>query len=195
MRNNLILTALATAVLAACSSTPTKTEPVKVEEVKVQTPAPVAKVTPPPVPAPVAAPVEKIAPAKPLDEAKVENGGFPPKGVAGALGQRTIYYAFDTFSVSDEYKPVAEAHGGFLGKHAKAKATVQGNCDERGSREYNLALGMRRAEAAKSLMTLSGASAEQIEAVSFGKEKPVDAGHDDAAWAKNRRVDIVYQGE
>jgi peptidoglycan-associated lipoprotein len=187
-----VLSALAAALLAACSSTPTKTETAKVDEVKVApTPAPRAE-TPPPPPA---AKVEKIAPAKPLEEAKVDDSPYPAKGAAGALGQRSIYYAFDAFAVPDEGKPVAEAHAGFLSKHAKAKLTLQGNCDERGSREYNLALGQRRADGVKNLMSLSGAAADQIEVVSFGKEKPVAAGHDEDAWAKNRRVDIVYQGE
>jgi peptidoglycan-associated lipoprotein len=189
------LSAIVAVLLAACSSTPTKTETAKVDEVKVTTtPAPKAETPPPPAPPP-AAKVEKIAPAKPLEEARIDDGPFPTKGQGGALGQRSIYYAFDAFAVADEYKPVAEAHAGFLAKHAKSRLTLQGNCDERGSREYNLALGQRRAEGAKTLMTLSGAAGDQIEVVSYGKEKPAAAGHDEESWAKNRRVDLVYQGE
>ena len=90
---------------------------------------------------------------------------------------------------------MVQAHAGFLAKHGKSKLTLQGNCDERSSREYNLALGQRRADGVKNLMTLSGASGEQIEVVSYGKEKPVANGHDEESWSKNRRVDIVYQGE
>jgi peptidoglycan-associated lipoprotein len=137
-----------------------------------------------------------MAEAKPLatGNADVESL-FPPKGQGGALGQRSIYYEFDKYNVKDEYTPIAVAHAGFLSKHSKARVTLQGNCDERGSREYNLALGSRRADGVKSVMVTSGASVDQIEVVSFGKEKPQDAGHDEAAWAKNRRVDIVYQGE
>lgn len=187
---NIVLTATFAALLAACSSTPTKPVAAQVEEVKVA-PTPPAKVeTPPPAPQ-----QQAVAPAQPLEEAKVDDGGYPAKGVGGALGQRSIYYAFDSFNVTDEYKPVTDAHAGFLAKHAKAHVTLQGNCDERGSREYNLALGQRRADGVKTVMGLSGASADQIEVVSFGKEKPQAQGHDEESWAKNRRVDIVYQGE
>ena len=190
--NKIILSFVLAGVLAACSSTPPKVEePAKVEEVKVvpDAPKPVAETPPPPK-------VETVAPAQPLEEVKKEeNGGYPPKDQGGALGKRSIFYAFDAFAVADEYKPVAEAHGGFLSHHRKAKVTLQGNCDERGSREYNLALGARRAECVKNLLSLSGAGSDQIEVVSFGKEKPKAAGHDEEAWAQNRRVDFVYQGE
>jgi peptidoglycan-associated lipoprotein len=189
--NKIILSVVLAGVLAACSSAPPKVEePAKVEEVKVvpEAPKPVAA-TPPPA-------VETVAPAQPLEEVKKEeDGGYPPKDQGGALGKRSIFYAFDAFAVADEYKPVAEAHAGFLSHHRKAKVTLQGNCDERGSREYNLALGARRAEGVKNLLSLSGAGSDQIEVVSFGKEKPKAAGHDDEAWAQNRRVDFVYQGE
>jgi peptidoglycan-associated lipoprotein len=189
MLKKVVLTALVAAFLAACSSERTKPSMAKVDEVKV---AP----TPPKVDTPQVPMAPKpIPPAQPLQEAKMDDGPFPAKGQGGALGQRAIYYAFDAFAVSDEYKPVAQAHAGFLAKHGKSKLTLQGNCDERGSREYNLALGQRRADGVKTLLTLGGAASEQIEVVSFGKEKPAAAGHDEEAWAKNRRVDIVYQGE
>lgn len=187
MKSTLALSAVLALLLAACSSEPTKTEAPKVDEVKVVPPAPMKK--------PEMAKPDTVAPAKPLEEAKMDDGVFPPKDAPGALGKRAIYYAFDTYTVEDEYKPIASAHGGFLSKHAKAKLIVQGNCDERGSREYNLALGMRRAEGVKTMMNLAGGAPEQIEAVSFGKEKPKAEGHDEAAWSQNRRVDIVYQGE
>ncbi len=187
-----VLSATLAALLAACSSTPTKTEPVKVDEVKVAPTPPAKADTPPPPPPPQP---QAIAPAKPLEEAKVEDSVFPPKGAAGDLGKRSIYYAFDSFAVSDEYKGIPTAHAGFLSAHSKAHVTLQGNCDERGSREYNLALGQRRADGVKNLMTLSGAGGDQIEVVSYGKEKPQAAGHDEESWAKNRRVDFVYQGE
>ena len=187
-----VLSVTLAALLAACSSTPTKTEPAKVDEVKVAPTPPAKAEVPPPPPPPTP---QAIAPAKPLQEAKVDDSVFPPKGAAGALGQRSIYYAFDSFAVTDEYKAIPEAHAGFLSKHAKAHVTLQGNCDERGSREYNLALGQRRADGVKNLMTLSGASGDQIEVVSFGKEKPLANGHDEESWSKNRRVDFVYQGE
>jgi len=180
--NKILLSALVVAALAACSSTPKQEAAAPVTETKVATEA-------------AAAPAPKMPEAQPLTMPMEEASPFPTKGQGGALGERSIYYAFDSYVVNDEGKPIAAAHAGFLAGHAKAKMTLQGNCDERGSREYNLALGSRRAEAVKTLMTASGAAADQIEVVSFGKEKPMMAGHDEASWSKNRRVDIVYQGE
>ena len=180
--NKIILGVLVVAVLAACSSAPKKDAAAPITETKVAE-------------APTAASPTKMPEAQPLVAPMEEASPYPTKGQGGALGERSIYYAFDSYVVNDAGKPVAAAHAGFLGGHAKAKITLQGNCDERGSREYNLALGSRRAEAVKSVMTVSGASAEQIEVVSFGKEKPMMAGHDESSWSQNRRVDIVYQGE
>lgn len=182
--NKILLSILVAGALAACSSAPPKTgasAPVSETKVAETKPAEAA--------------VEKMPEAQPLTAPAADDTPFPTKGQNGALGQRSIFYAFDAFAVTEEYKPVAVAHAGFLAGHSKAKLTLQGNCDERGSREYNLALGSRRAEGVKNMMTLSGAAAEQIEVVSFGKEKPMAEGHDESAWSKNRRVDIVYQGE
>ena len=111
------------------------------------------------------------------------------------LSKRSVYFDFDSFVVSDQYRPLVEAHGRYLSSNRSARATVQGNTDERGSREYNIALGQRRADAIKRMMTLLGAQDSQIETVSFGKEKPRNPGHDEAAWAQNRRGDIVHAGE
>ena len=108
----------------------------------------------------------------------------PPKG--------SVYFDFDSNEVKSEYQPVIEAESRYLQAHPNAKLRIEGNCDERGSREYNLALGQRRAEAVKHVMTVLGASGDRIETVSFGEEKPVAAGHDEAAWAKNRRDDFRY---
>jgi peptidoglycan-associated lipoprotein len=91
--------------------------------------------------------------------------------------------------------PVVEAHAKFLTEHADIKIAVQGNCDERGSREYNLALGQRRADSVKRAMVLLGVTEKQIESVSFGAEKPVAFGQDEESWAKNRRSDMVYPAE
>ncbi len=113
----------------------------------------------------------------------------------GALAQRSIYYDFDRYDIKDEYVPVIEAHANFLVEHPELKVIVQGNCDDRGSREYNLALGQRRAESVKQAMALLGVNEDQIEAVSFGAEKPVAFGQDEESWAQNRRSDIVYVGE
>ena len=111
------------------------------------------------------------------------------------LSKRSVFFDFDSFVVSDQYRPLVEAHGRYLAGNRSARATVQGNTDERGSREYNIALGQRRADAIKRMMTLLGAQDAQVETVSFGKEKPRNPGHDEAAWAQNRRGDIVHAGE
>jgi peptidoglycan-associated lipoprotein len=90
---------------------------------------------------------------------------------------------------------MVQAHARYVADHRDARVRIEGNCDERGSREYNLALGQRRAEAVKKIMTVLGAQDARIETTSYGEEKPVDPGHDEAAWAKNRRADIKYAGE
>jgi peptidoglycan-associated lipoprotein len=94
--------------------------------------------------------------------------------------------------VKDEFKPVIEAHSQYLIKNTDRKIVIQGNTDERGGSEYNLALGQKRAEAVRRALNLLGVADSQIEAVSFGKEKPKATGSNEAAWAENRRADIVY---
>lgn len=111
------------------------------------------------------------------------------------LSKRSVYFDFDSYAVKDEYKPLIEAHAKYLQTTRTARMTIQGNCDERGSREYNIALGQRRADTVKRMMQLYGAADGQIETVSFGKEKPKNPGHDESAWAENRRDDMVYAGE
>jgi len=111
------------------------------------------------------------------------------------LSKRSVYCEVDSYAVKDDYKPLVDAHGKYLQTNRPARMTIQGNCDERGSREYNIALGQRRADAVKRMMQLSGATESQIETVSFGKEKPRNQGHDEGAWAENRRDDFVYAGE
>lgn len=111
------------------------------------------------------------------------------------LSQRSVYYDFDSYSVKSEYRELVLAHAKLLRDNPDASVILQGNTDERGSREYNLALGQRRADSVKSMMTLSGASDNQIEAVSFGEEKPRATGSGESAWSQNRRTDIVYRGE
>jgi len=128
-----------------------------------------------------------------------------PAGGAGAasalkdpnniLSKRNVYFDYDQFVVKDEYRPLVEAHAKYLQANRSARAIIQGNTDERGTREYNIALGQKRADAVKKLMILLGASEIQIETVSFGKEKPRREGHDEASWAENRRADIVHAGE
>ena len=111
------------------------------------------------------------------------------------LANRSIYYDYNRYEIKEEFVPVIEAHSKFLMDHADLKIAVQGNCDDRGSREYNLALGQRRADSVKRAMVLSGVAEKQIETVSFGAEKPVAFGQDEESWAKNRRADIVYPNE
>jgi peptidoglycan-associated lipoprotein len=111
------------------------------------------------------------------------------------LSKRNVYFDYDEFVVKDQYRPLIEAHAKYLQANRGARAIVQGNTDERGTREYNIALGQKRADAVKKMMVLLGASEVQIETVSFGKEKPRREGHDEASWAENRRADIVHAGE
>ena len=104
-----------------------------------------------------------------------------------------MYFEFDRSSVNDSDLPVVEAHGRYLVDHAARTVRIEGNCDERGGREYNLALGQRRAEAVRERLKVLGVAANRVEAISLGKEKPRNAGHNEAAWAENRRADIIYK--
>jgi len=162
------------AILSACST------PVKVAE-----PAPVVEKTIEKAPEPVAdtrtvKPVETRS-IDPLDD---------PKGV---LANRSIYFDFDSYVVRDDGKPVVENHSAYLSKNKQRSILIQGNTDERGGAEYNLALGQKRAEAVRKSMSTLGVPESQIEAVSLGKEKPKATGSNEEAWAQNRRADIVYK--
>jgi peptidoglycan-associated lipoprotein len=121
--------------------------------------------------------------------------GNPLRDPGSILSKRSIYFDFDSFVVKDEYRPLVEAHARYLQQNRTARMTIQGNTDERGSREYNIALGQKRADAVKRMMLLLGATDGQIESVSFGEERPKNSGHDEPAWAENRRDDILYAGE
>ena len=116
----------------------------------------------------------------------------PLNDATGMLAKRSVYFDFDSYVVKDEFKPVIEAHSQYLIKNTDRKIVIQGNTDERGGSEYNLALGQKRAEAVRRALNLLGVADSQIEAVSFGKEKPKATGSNEAAWAENRRADIVY---
>ena len=138
---------------------------------------------------------------KPLPGTSV--GGSQLKGDAWAqlkepgspLAKRSVFYEYNRYEIREEYVPLVEAHAKFLMDHTDIKIAVQGNCDDRGSREYNLALGQRRADSVKRAMALLGVGERQVETVSFGAEKPVAFGQDEESWAKNRRADIVYPNE
>lgn len=109
------------------------------------------------------------------------------------LSQRVIYFAFDSNEIDSEAAAVIEAHAQYLAAHPEVRLTVEGHTDERGSQEYNLALGERRAEAVKRALLLNGVLAEQVESVSYGEEKPAMDGSNEEAWAQNRRAELVYQ--
>ncbi len=111
------------------------------------------------------------------------------------LSKRSVYFDYDRYDILSRYQPLVDAHAKFLVTQPQVKILIQGNTDERGSSEYNLALGQKRAEAVKKALTLLGAKDGQLEAVSLGKEKPRATGHDEAAWTENRRADVLYQGE
>jgi peptidoglycan-associated lipoprotein len=107
--------------------------------------------------------------------------------------KRSVYYEYDKYDVKAEYRALLESHARWLKANPQARLTVEGNCDEQGSREYNLALGQRRAESVTKMLVLMGAKPDQIEAVSFGEEKPRANGHDDKAWSENRRSDFAQR--
>ncbi len=116
----------------------------------------------------------------------------PLKDPSGVLAKRSVYFDYDMYVVKDEYKGVVQNHAKFLSTNKQYKIIIQGNTDDRGGSEYNLALGQKRAEAVRKAMTALGVPEGQMEAVSLGKEKPKALGSDEAAWAENRRADIVY---
>lgn len=109
-----------------------------------------------------------------------------------ALSVRTIYFEYDSSDIKPEYQEAVVAHGSFLAQNPSAILTLEGHADERGSREYNLALGEQRAESVKQQMLLHGAISRQVRVVSYGEERPLTTGHDEAAWQQNRRADILY---
>lgn len=155
-------------VLAACGTT------TKLDEAKPATAAP--------------------APAASASTAPVAQPAVDPLNDPNSpLAKRSVYFDFDNYAVKDQFKPLVTAHGGYLSQHKDRKIVIQGNADERGSSEYNLALGQKRAEAVRKSLSVMGVADAQMEAISFGKEKPKAAGHDEAAWAQNRRADIVYK--
>jgi peptidoglycan-associated lipoprotein len=140
--------------------------------------------------------IVKPLPGTGVGEAQIKGDAWSQLKEPGSpLAKRSIYYEFNRYDIKEEYVPVIESHAKFLMDHTDLKIAVQGNCDDRGSREYNLALGQRRADSVKRAMVLLGVSDKQIETVSFGAEKPVALGQDEDSWAKNRRADIVYPNE
>ncbi|MGH8664332.1 MAG: peptidoglycan-associated lipoprotein Pal [Burkholderiales bacterium] len=178
----ILVSAALAILLAGCGSTDVKEEGAPVESRKPDTTAPPVTQAPAPKPTTGSITTESVA-ANPL------------KDPGNILYKRTIYFDYDSSVVKEEYKPLVTAHARFLTDNRGRRAVIQGNTDERGSREYNLALGQRRADSVKKMMMLLGASDNQIETVSFGEEKPVEMGSTEGAWTKNRRADIMYDNE
>ncbi len=110
----------------------------------------------------------------------------------GPLARKEVYFDFDSYAVDAKNMPVVTNHAKFLSANKSVKVRLEGNTDERGGREYNLALGQRRSEAVKQRLTFMGVSPDQIETISFGKEKPRALGHTEEDYSENRRVDIHY---
>jgi len=122
------------------------------------------------------------------------NSSSADAGLAGPLNAaKVIYFDYDSYIVKPESQATIEAHAQYLKANQRSKVSLEGHTDERGSREYNLALGQKRADAVRQSLTLLGVSAAQIESVSFGEEKPAVAGSDEAAYAKNRRAEFFYK--
>ncbi len=173
--------AAAALLIAACASTPLEEQPA----------APVTDAS-----SGAAGGKPGGATADPRAVARVDatsKGIDPLTDPASPLSKRSVYFDFDSFVVKPEFQGVVEAHGKFLVANPSRRLTIEGNADERGSREYNLALGQKRAEAVKSRLRLLGVAESQMETVSFGEEKPVATGADEASWAQNRRADLNYK--
>ncbi len=130
-----------------------------------------------------------------MSERALADPGSALKDPASPVFKRSIYYNYDQYDITEEYRGLVEVHAQFLKANKSLKVRVEGNCDERGSTEYNLALGQRRADSVKRALTVLGVAPNRIEAVSFGEEKPKATGQDDDSYAANRRSDIVYLGQ
>jgi len=172
----LVFVTSALALMAGCSSAPTK-PPVEPTVAAAPAVAPSAPAKPSPTVAP--APAAIALPAY-LD----------PK--SPVYQQRSVYFDFDSYVARADAKPVIETQGTYLASMPALRVRIEGNTDERGSTEYNLALGQRRAESVQRALKVYGVKESQMEAVSYGKEKPKATAHNEAAWSQNRRADVVY---
>jgi len=182
MRTAWLVPALLAVLIAGCAAGPTEEQsPAGVEDRTAQPGGP--------------KPGADTRTVKPVDVTGTEIKGVDPALKTGVLAQRSIFYDLDQYDIQDKYKPLVEAHAKYLREHPQAKVLVQGNTDERGSREYNIGLGQRRSDGVKRMLLLLGAREDQVESVSLGEEKPRAEGATEEAWAQNRRSDILYQGE
>ncbi len=166
------LAALAAAALAGCSTT-------KLDEPATQAPVETRQTA-----------AQTTAPANTVPESKVQSVDLGAELTKAVADKRVVYFDFDSFVVKDEYRGLVDAHAKRLLQIKTQKLSLEGHADDRGSREYNLALGQKRAEAVVQQLTLAGVPAAQAEPVSFGKERPAVQGTGEAVWAKNRRVEI-----
>jgi len=169
---------LAAAVLAGCGSS------VKLDDVPVENRTGTA-VAPPTGPGTGQGTQSRV---EPVD---ATSGALDKAGPANV--SRLVYFDYDSYELKPESQSVIEAHARFLRANPSRRVSLEGHTDERGGREYNLALGQKRAEAVRRALGLLGVTDNQMEAVSFGKEKPAVVGSDEAAWAQNRRVEIAYR--
>ncbi len=112
-----------------------------------------------------------------------------------SLDQRVIYFEFNSSVIKSEYQNVLAVHAEYIAGHPDISVVLEGHADERGTREYNIALGERRAKAVHQLLVLQGVAQKQLQVISFGEERPVALGHDESAWSLNRRVELLYSGE
>lgn len=135
----------------------------------------------------------------PANATPAKSSAVPPVSIPDYLNptsplatHRSVYFDFDDFSIKNEFTLLIEQHGKYLSSHQAVTVKIEGNADERGSSEYNLALGQKRAEAVARALKIYGVKASQLESISWGKEKPKAQGHDESAWAQNRRADIEY---
>ena len=186
----LIAAAVAMASLWGCTSQPTKDE----GKAGVEDRSPTA-VTATPSATPITSPQQpSTVTVQPLGSGDAA-GASALKDPNNILFKRTVLFDYDSDAIKDEFKPMLAAHARYLSANRQGKMLIQGNTDERGSREYNIALGQRRAEAVKRVLTLQGAQEAQIEAVSLGEEKPRCEAQNEDCWAQNRRGEILYGGE
>ena len=177
-----LISIIAFALLGACSTVKLNDKAAPVEDRNTSAPAPAS------APSSASGATKSGGDTSATRSAAVD----PLNDPSNILYKRSVYFDYDQYTVKEEYRALVEAHGKFLAANPDRKVTIQGNTDERGGSEYNLALGQKRAEAVRRAMVLAGARDSQLEAVSFGKEKPKSTGSDEAAWAENRRADIAY---
>jgi peptidoglycan-associated lipoprotein len=195
MRLTSTLALLAAAVLAGCAS-PMPAAPAAAAPVETRTPVATAATPAAPAPAarPAGTPQSQVATADlTRGAAGAAGAGATAAGAAALLAlpsERIVYFDFDSFAIRDEFKPLLDGHAKALAANRTRKLVIEGHTDERGGREYNLALGQKRADAVLRSLTILGVSDAQVEAVSFGKERPAAQGNDEAAWAKNRRAEL-----